>query len=61
MVTPELEELAKQDSSFRKSRVTIGIKNFNMKVNLNKEQKKVKKDMRKIGDKSGIGFSSVDD
>lgn len=45
------------DSNFRKSRVTIGIKNFNMKINIAKEQKEMKKNSRKIGDRSGIGFS----
>ena len=36
--------------------MTIGIKNFNMKIDVKKEEKKMK-NMRKIGDKTGIGFS----
>jgi hypothetical protein len=36
--------------------VTIGVKNFNMKINIKKEQDKMKKNMRKIGDRTGIGF-----
>ena len=55
VVTQELEQLAMQDSGFNKSRMTIGIKNFNMKVDLKKEEKKLK-NLRKIGDKTGIGF-----
>ena len=35
--------------------MTIGVKNFNMKINVKKEQDKMKKSMRKIGDRSGIG------
>lgn len=33
------------------------MKNFNMKVNIKQEQNKMKKNMRKIGDRSGIGFA----
>ena len=55
VITRELEELAMQDPTFKRSRVTIGVKNFNMKINIKKEQEKMKKDMRKIGDRSGIG------
>ena len=58
MVSQELEQLANQDSKFMKSRMTIGIKNFNMKININQEQKKMKA-MRKIGDRTGIGFSQA--
>jgi hypothetical protein len=36
--------------------MTIGIKNFNMKIDVKKEEKKMK-NLRKIGDKTGIGFS----
>lgn len=39
--------------------MTIGIKNFNMKIDVNKEQKKMR-NMRKIGDKTGIGFPTGD-
>jgi hypothetical protein len=46
-----------QDPGFKKARVTIGVKNFNMKINIKKEQEKMKKNMRKIGDRSGIGFA----
>ena len=60
VIPEELEELALQDSGFRKSRVTIGIKNFNMKINVAKEQKEMKKNSRKIGDRTGIGFSTGD-
>lgn len=60
MVSEELEELALSDSGFRNSRVTIGIKNFNMKINVAKEAKDMKKNARKIGDKTGIGFSGGD-
>ena len=45
------------DSNFKNSRVTIGIKNFNMKINIAKESKELRKNARKIGDKTGIGFS----
>jgi len=45
------------DSGFKRQRVTIGVKNFNMKINVKKEEKKMKKCIRKIGDKSGIGFA----
>ena len=38
----------------------IGVKNFNMKININKEQKKQKANMRKIGDRTGIGFADKD-
>ena len=57
VVSEELEQLALQDGGFRKTRVTIGIKNFNMKINVAKETKELQKQARKIGDKSGIGFS----
>lgn len=55
VITRELEELAMQDAGFRKQRVTIGVKGFSMKVNIKAEQDKMKKTMRKIGDRSGIG------
>ncbi|CDW84857.1 dead-box atp-dependent rna helicase 24-like [Stylonychia lemnae] len=58
IVSEELEELALSDPNFRKSRVTIGIKNFNMKINVAKESKEMKKNARKIGDRTGIGFST---
>ena len=58
VITKELEELAMQDPSFKRSRVTIGVKNFNMKINIKQEQEKMKKSMRKIGDRSGIGAAS---
>jgi hypothetical protein len=32
-----------------------------MKINIKKEQDKMKKNMRKIGDRSGIGFADDDD
>ena len=60
IVSEELNELALGDDNYRKSRVTIGIKNFNMKINIAKEQKEMKKNARKIGDKTGIGFSRRD-
>jgi hypothetical protein len=44
------------DGNFKKARVKIGVKNFNMKINIKKEEKKMKADMRKIGDRGGIGF-----
>ena len=37
VITRELEELAMQDPTFKRSRVTIGVKNFNMKINIKKE------------------------
>lgn len=40
--------------------MTVGIKNFNMKINVAKEAKDMKKNARKIGDKTGIGFSGDD-
>jgi hypothetical protein len=55
-VGEELLQLAMQDGNFKKARVKIGVKNFNMKINVKKEERKMKKDMRKIGDRSGIGF-----
>eukprot|EP00347_Sterkiella_histriomuscorum_P009775 403339941 len=60
VVSEELEQLAMSDGGFRKSRVTIGVKNFNMKINIAKEQKEMKKNARKIGDRTGIGFSKSD-
>ena len=60
VITRELEELALQDPNFKRSRVTIGVKNFNMKINIKKEQDKMKKSMRKIGDRGGIGFATDD-
>ncbi|TNV85523.1 hypothetical protein FGO68_gene1017 [Halteria grandinella] len=60
VVTQELEDLALQDPNFKRSRVTIGVKNFNMNINIKKEQDKMKKTMRKIGDRSGIGFAQDD-
>jgi len=57
IVNKDLEELALQDPSFKKNRVTIGIKGFSMKVNVKQETQKMKKEMRKIGDKTGIGFA----
>ncbi len=45
------------DPSFKKNRVTIGVKGFSMKVNVKQETQKMKKEMRKIGDKTGIGFA----
>jgi len=56
-VTGELEELAMQDRQFRGSRVKIGTKGFSTKVNMTKEAEAMKKKMRKITDKSGLGFS----
>ena len=61
IITKELEELAMHDPNFKRARVTIGIKNFNMQINVKKEQEKMKKDMRKIGDRAGIGFDEVPD
>ena len=55
VITRELEELAMQDAGFRRQRVTIGVKGFSMKVNIKAEQEKMKKTLRKIGDRSGIG------
>jgi superfamily II DNA/RNA helicase len=57
IVNKDLEELALHDPSFKKNRVTIGIKGFSMKVNVKQEIQKMKKEMRKIGDKTGIGFA----
>ena len=57
IVNKDLEELALHDPSFKKNRVTIGIKGFSMKVNVKQETQKMKKEMRKIGDKTGIGFA----
>ena len=58
VVGKDLESLARQDFSFSKKRTTIiGLGNFKMEVNLSKEMAKVKKEMRKVGDKSGIGFT----
>lgn len=37
IVTKELEELAMQDSQFKRGRVTIGVKNFNMKISVREE------------------------
>ncbi len=37
VVPQELERLAMQDSRFHQTRITIGIKGFNMKINLRKE------------------------
>jgi len=48
-----------RDGNFKKARMTIGVKNFNMKINVKKEEHKMKQSMRKIGDRSGIGFASV--
>ena len=56
-MSEELIQLAMSDGQFRKARVQIGVKNFNMKINVKKEQKKMKQGMRKIGDRAGIGFS----
>ena len=39
--------------------MSIGVKGFNMKIDVKKEQKKMKVGMRKIGDRSGIGFSDT--
>ena len=61
IITKELEELAMHDPNFKRARVTIGLKNFNMQINVKKEQEKMKKDMRKIGDRAGIGFDEVPD
>lgn len=40
--------------------MTIGIKNFNMKIDLKKEEKKMQ-NLRKIGDRTGIGYSGTTD
>ena len=56
-VGKDLERLASQDSSFGNSRKTvIGLGKYTMEIDIKKETAKVKKEMRKIGDKSGIGF-----
>ncbi len=49
-----------RDGNFSKARVKIGVKSFNMKINVKREEKKMKADMRKIGDRSGIGFEDED-
>ena len=56
VVSQQLKELANQDREFKEHSVTIGTKNFNMKVNIKKEQRKMKESMRKIGDMTGVGF-----
>lgn len=59
-VGEEVEQLAYSDPVFKKKRATIGINGYNMKVNIVKEEKKMK-NLRKIGDKSGIGFTNDGD
>ena len=57
IVNKDLEELALRDPSFKKNRVTIGVKGFSMKIDVKQETQKMKKQVRKIGDKTGIGFA----
>lgn len=55
-VGKDLETLASQDSSFQKKRSTIiGLGKFKMEIDIDAETKKMKKMVRKVGDKSGIG------
>ena len=56
-IEKELESLAQQDKSFRSARKTvIGVGKYTMEIDIKKETAKMKKEMRKVGDKSGIGF-----
>ena len=49
--------LAQQDPSYqRDGSMIIGLGKFKMEINIKKETEKMKKEMRKFGDKSGIGF-----
>ena len=58
-IEKDLERLAQQDSSFHSARKTvIGVGKYTMEVDIKKETVKMKKEMRKVGDKSGIGFDS---
>ena len=57
VVSEDLMQLAMTDPNFKKSRVSIGVGNFSMKVNLKKEERKMKANHKKIGDRTGIGFS----
>ena len=55
-VGKDLEMLASQDSSFRSKRsVIIGLGKFKMEIDIDAETKKMKQQMRKVGDKSGVG------
>ena len=61
-VGKDLERLAQQDSSFQSSRKTvIGLGKYTMEIDIKKETQKVKSEMRKVGDKSGIGFDNPKD
>ena len=52
----DLEHLASLDSSFQKKRcLVIGLGKFKMEIDIAAETKKMKQEMRKVGDKSGVG------
>lgn len=58
-VSRDLEILAGNDPKFKKKRTTIiGLGKFKMEIDIGKETEKVRKEMRKIGDRSGIGCSN---
>lgn len=52
----DLEQLASQDPGFEKKRSQIiGLGKFKMEIDVAAETRKMKKEMRKVGDKSGVG------
>lgn len=53
-----LEAVAMQESSYNnKKKTVIGLGKFKMEIDIKDETKKMKSLMRKVGDKSGIGYS----
>jgi hypothetical protein len=49
--------LASKDIKFKTKRTTIiGLGKFKMEIDITKETEKIRKEMRKVGDRSGIGF-----
>ena len=56
VVGRELETLAGQDSSFQEKRsMVIGLGKYKMEIDIAAETKKLQKESRKVGDKSGVG------
>jgi superfamily II DNA/RNA helicase len=56
-VGKELEAVARGCEEFRRRRkMVIGLGKYKMEIDVEEETRKLRKQVRKVGDKSGIGF-----